>query len=1005
MSFAHLHCHSTYSILDGLPTADKIAARCAELEYPACALTDHASISGAIAFSEKCKKKGIKPILGAEFNITTDSATVQDKSNKVGHQVILAKTLEGWYKLVQLVSRSNTPEYFYYRPRIDIDLLKEIGGDNLVSFSGHLGSTLSNIISDEKKSIAYVELMKEIFGRDNFFIEIQVIDTPNYSYYTLLAEKLRDLAIKTNTKTIATGDSHYIGQEDVEDHRLILCSSMKTTFNDIYKRIAKNEDFSLSSFFKSELFGIPTIEQLKTGGNTEEEIRNTNIIADMCEDYDITSPPRLPKYEWTEGMSEVQYLRELCKRGWRKHKRDDWNIQEYGDRVKKELGVIEGANLAGYFLIVQDYVNHFKNNGMLIGVGRGCLSPDTKIVINNGQMKSIIDIKKGDYVIGSDGESHKVIDTFKYSNNEEMVNIRTFYGHYEGITLTKDHKVLAEQSCYVDNYKFWNERTRSSKRKYKQPTGKVTWIRADKLKKNDWLYFPKIKTKNLSHTFDLADYCTSNDLRYDKEYVYYEPINKLCNVKMFSRQIQRHVVLDNELGFILGIFCGDGWLAFSKKNCIGFAFHKNEKHNLKTVKSFFAKLGCEYRVDVSYKKQLVQLIIKHKAVYKWFESMFCDYRSSLTKHVPECILQATPEVIQNFLRGYLQSDGHESSNKISFCTTSKRLSEETKFLCLCIGVPASTCCENRIGNKNITHLTYVTNCPLNTKFGSKNNKNIYNYKEFNDYILVKILKISYTNNYTNVYDIKVDNIHNYLSSNGVVHNSAAGSLVSYLIGITGIDPIRYNLIFERFFNEARKESMPDIDIDFPTHQRHLILEYLQEKYGKDRVCQIATFGTMQGRGALKEVLRVHKACDAKKMDEITKNIFQEDEINDQLEATGETSILLWMLKYTPEKLQTYCRLNDDGVFIGDYAKYFEQAIRIEGVIRSQGIHAGGIIVSQEPLAKVCPMIRAKDGRIIGGFDKKDIEKAGQVKLDCLGVNAFDKLSSVNNLRLYGKVNP
>jgi DNA polymerase-3 subunit alpha len=606
MSFAHLHCHSTYSILDGLPTADKIAARCAELEYPACALTDHASISGAIAFSEKCKKKGIKPILGAEFNITADSATVQDKSNKVGHQVILAKTLEGWYKLVQLVSRSNTPEYFYYRPRIDIDLLKEIGGDNLVSFSGHLGSTLSNIISDEKKSIAYIELMKEIFGRDNFFIEIQVIDTPNYSYYTLLAEKLRDLAIKTNTKTIATGDSHYIGQEDVEDHRLILCSSMKTTFNDIYKRIAKNEDFSLSSFFKSELFGIPTIEQLKTGGNTEEEIRNTNIIADMCEDYDITSPPRLPKYEWTEGMSEVQYLRELCKRGWRKHKQDDWNIQEYGDRVKKELGVIEGANLAGYFLIVQDYVNHFKNNGMLLGIGRG---------------------------------------------------------------------------------------------------------------------------------------------------------------------------------------------------------------------------------------------------------------------------------------------------------------------------------------------------------------------------------------------------------------SAAGSLVSYLIGITGIDPIRYNLIFERFFNEARKESMPDIDIDFPTHQRHLILEYLQEKYGKDRVCQIATFGTMQGRGALKEVLRVHKACDAKKMDEITKNIFQEDEINDQLEATGETSILLWMLKYTPEKLQTYCRLNDDGVFIGDYAKYFEQAIRIEGVIRSQGIHAGGIIVSQEPLAKVCPMIRAKDGRIIGGFDKKDIEKAGQVKLDCLGVNAFDKLSSVNNLRLYGKVNP
>ena len=148
MTWVPLHLHSHYSLLDGLSKPSQIAERCESLGYTSCALTDHGTISGAVSFVKAMKDKGIKPILGCELYLSQDSATIQDKENRtLSHLVVLAKNKDGWSDLISIVSRSNDEDVFYFRPRIDLTILEELNkNQNLISFSGHPGSDLANVL-------------------------------------------------------------------------------------------------------------------------------------------------------------------------------------------------------------------------------------------------------------------------------------------------------------------------------------------------------------------------------------------------------------------------------------------------------------------------------------------------------------------------------------------------------------------------------------------------------------------------------------------------------------------------------------------------------------------------------------------------------------------------------------------------------------------------------------------------------------------------------------------
>lgn len=199
-----------------------------------------------------------------------------------------------------------------------------------------------------------------------------------------------------------------------------------------------------------------------------------------------------------------------------------------------------------------------------------------------------------------------------------------------------------------------------------------------------------------------------------------------------------------------------------------------------------------------------------------------------------------------------------------------------------------------------------------------------------------------------------------------------------------------------------KASLPDIDSDFPARSRDDIIAYAEKKYGPDRVCQMATFSRMQGRGALKDVLRAHERCNYEQMNQITAPIPDEaaisDELQEMLEAGEEPSIIRWALENVPDQLREWCWLNDDGELDGPLALDFAQAIRLEGTKRSQGKHASGVIISAVPLADVVPMVHDKStGKMMVGVDMRDAEEMGLVKFDILGVAVLDKLQDAEQI--------
>ena len=645
MRFFPLHVHSHYSLLDGLSKPKDIANRCEELGLEGSALTDHGTVGGAVSFISAMKKKKKKAILGCEFYLCEDATDKTKNREKLSHLVVLAKNETGWKGLLGATSESNKPDFFYYKPRLDLENLARFADGNLVSFSGHPGSDLANILFSDPQSaynartyeeakelvqegwyeqtVSLAQSYQDIFGEGNFFIEIQLIDQFSFPAAKVIAEGLRYVSKKTGIPPVATPDAHYARKEDAYDQRVLLCNKLETTLQDVHKKMENDKDFALSIFFKSSSYHIPSLEEMQEL-HTEEEINNSALIADMCEEYDITGKPRLPKFPCPENITSEEYLTKLCRKGWEDRKEQidsaikksgantDEQIQnrekEYGERFEKELDVLTEANLNDYFLIVHDIVNAARDRGEIVGAGRG---------------------------------------------------------------------------------------------------------------------------------------------------------------------------------------------------------------------------------------------------------------------------------------------------------------------------------------------------------------------------------------------------------------SAAGSLVLYLLGVTDVDPIEYDLYFERFYNAGRNTkdhiSLPDVDMDFEIQNRDKTIEYIKEKYGSDKVSQILTYTRMQGRSVLKDVLRVHSACSFEEMNRITNWIPDEADISDQLEEMsegGESSIIRWALENNSKELEPWCYIDSNGKLQGSMAKRFEQAIRLEGTNRSQSKHAAGIVIAQEPLHEICPILHdKKTGQIIAGMEMGDLEAMGHVKFDILGIALLDKIHGVQNMVL------
>lgn len=361
--FVHLHVHTTYSFLDAAVDIDKLVARAKALDMKALAITDHGNIHGALEFYDAAQKAGIKPIIGCEFYVTPHDRAVrekQDGEDNYFHLICLAYNQEGYDNLMKLCSTAYL-DGFYYKPRIDKKILAECSGGLIGSSACIIGEIPRTILRGDTAKAEYITLEhKEIFGEDNFFLELMDHGIPEER---LANEKLIELSKKTNTPLIATNDIHYIYREDAEAQDVYLCIGTGKKLADENRLKFSGTDFYLKS---SE-------EMLKSFEKIPDALRNTVYIADRIS-FDKkqkygNNEAHLPKYTVPEIHTEDSYLAELCHAGLKKRYTDI--NEEILNRLEYELGVIKKMKYSGYFLIVQDFINWARQNDIWVGPGRG----------------------------------------------------------------------------------------------------------------------------------------------------------------------------------------------------------------------------------------------------------------------------------------------------------------------------------------------------------------------------------------------------------------------------------------------------------------------------------------------------------------------------------------------------------------------------------------------------------------------------------------------------------
>ena len=366
--FVHLHLHSEYSLLDGACRISDIPRRAKECGHSAVAITDHGVMYGAVEFYRACMEEGVKPIIGCEVYVASgsrfDKTVYADGKGKYNHLVLLCKNDIGYRNLIYMVSRSFT-EGFYSKPRIDLELLRS-HSKGLIALSGCLAGRIPSLLlaGEYNSAVEYAKELSDIFGKDNFYIEIQ---NHGMTDQIQVLPQLVRLAEECGLPLVATNDCHYLRRENAQTQAVLMCIQTNTVITD-----GRPIGFETDEFYYKT-----TAEMKMLFGKYAGAVENTVKIADACQFEFAFDDPKLPTFKTPDGSSSEEYLRRLTYKGLERRLADGSLCFEpqgesiYRDRIEYELSVISSMGYNDYFLIVQDYVAYAKSKDIPVGPGRG----------------------------------------------------------------------------------------------------------------------------------------------------------------------------------------------------------------------------------------------------------------------------------------------------------------------------------------------------------------------------------------------------------------------------------------------------------------------------------------------------------------------------------------------------------------------------------------------------------------------------------------------------------
>jgi DNA polymerase-3 subunit alpha len=357
--FVHLHCHSTYSLLEALPSPEEIVERAQELKQNAVGIADKGYTYGLVEFYQAAKEAGVKPILGMETYVAARTRFDQESGmdTKRYPLVLLAENAEGYRNLLTLATHAAL-EGMYYKPRVDSELLSKYGRGLLV-LTGPIGGAIPQaaLAEDGERIQALTEQYRSFFGRDNLYFEL--MDLPNVTGQAEVNQQLIAWGKRLGVPLVATCNSHYCRPQDSEAHDVLLCIQKNANIADPTRFSLRDSDFSMRPFEELE----------RAFAHIPEALAQTRAIADRCSVELETGTFCIPHYPVESGGSEAEELRRLAEGGFRqKFPRPS---QEQRKRLEYELSIIEQVGFAGYFLIVADFVNEAKRRGITVGPGRG----------------------------------------------------------------------------------------------------------------------------------------------------------------------------------------------------------------------------------------------------------------------------------------------------------------------------------------------------------------------------------------------------------------------------------------------------------------------------------------------------------------------------------------------------------------------------------------------------------------------------------------------------------